>query len=82
MDIVVYMQKVVELFRYGNPTDDQWREMANAVLDMAELDPGATCHIDSEVLPQDQQTVDPSDCSPVGTWEVPCRPSTNNIMDC
>ena len=33
-----YKAKVIELFKAGRPTDEQWNEMADAVLVAAETD--------------------------------------------
>lgn len=46
---------VLDLFRNGQPTEDQWRQMSKCVLEASENDMVDTCEIDRH-------------CDPVG-WE-------------
>lgn len=55
MSISEYREAVIVLFKSGNATDDQWRQMAQAVLLLSEGECQETCAIDSVVL-------DCSDC--------------------
>ena len=40
MTITEYMDAVIALFKSGKATENQWREMANAVLRMSESEHG------------------------------------------
>ena len=51
MDIITYKNKVIELFKSGKATDEQWAEMADSVLYASEnLDEKTTFMIDKEVV--------------------------------
>jgi len=47
-----YKQKIIELFKSGNVTKEQWDEMAEAVLIMSENYSNDTYHIDSVIDPE------------------------------
>jgi hypothetical protein len=51
MNVDIYAQKVIELFKSGTATDKQWEEMAYSVLAMSEGDPESTEDIDKIVNP-------------------------------
>ena len=52
MDIVEYQDKIIELFKSGRATKEQWIEMAGAVLVMSENDGGKVFEIDKAIYPK------------------------------
>jgi len=52
MDIETYQQKVAQLFQSGAATEEQWKEMANAVLQASENNSDNTIAIDRIVDPE------------------------------
>ena len=52
MDIETYQQKVIGLFTGGAATEEQWKEMANAVLQASENNSDNTIAIDLTIDPE------------------------------
>ena len=56
MNIDEYKNKVIELFKSGKATDEQWAEMADAVLTVFESNGYKKVHmIDIEICPEDEE---------------------------
>lgn len=55
MTITEYKRRVIELFKSGRATEEQWQEMANAVMCASEDYYEAVPEIDATVQPETEQ---------------------------
>jgi hypothetical protein len=68
MDISEYKRKVIDLFKSGKATDEQWQQMAEMVLFASENDCEAVCEIDGHVYgecPICREPLYDGECCPV-----------------
>lgn len=56
MNVEVYKNKVIDLFKNGSPTNKQWEEMAECVLIQSESNDYTTQEIDNLVDPNIKET--------------------------
>jgi len=50
MNIDEYKEKVIQLFRSGKATEEQYKDMAEAVLNMSESESGCVLSIDAAIF--------------------------------